>query len=78
MSQPNLEEDRPSFFLYLVARIVMGVMPLSLVLILALQRYGIKTDILVMAGAIGLAYYSSKWYEQLSYEVMTYIEKKYR
>ena len=56
----------------------MGVMPLSLVLILALQRYGIKTDILVMAGAIGLAYYSSKWYEQLSYEVMTYIEKKYR
>jgi hypothetical protein len=56
----------------------MGVMPLSVVFILTLQKFGIKTDMLIMAASIAVAYYSTKWYEQLSYEVQAYIEKKYR
>ena len=74
----NNEESRPSFLLYLVSRLVMGVMPLSVVFILTLQKFGIKTDMLIMAASIAVAYYSTKWYEQLSYEVQAYIEKKYR
>lgn len=74
----NEEESRPAMFLYLVSRLVVVMLPLTAFILGALNHFGIKIDIFTTTMAIIMAFYASKWYEQLSYEVQIYIEKKYK
>lgn len=77
MTRPSKEAERPAMLLYLVSKFVVVVTPLSALIMISLQKFGIPIDIVSVIGSSIIAYYASNWYESLSYDVTKYITEKY-
>lgn len=77
MSQSSKETERPAMLLYLVSKFVVVVTPLAGLIMVSLHYFGIPINVISVAGSSIVAYYTSNWYESLSYDVMKYITEKY-
>lgn len=75
---PNDDETRPAMFLYLVSKLVIMMLPLAVFILGALAHFGLKMNVFTVSTSIVTAFFASRWYEQLTYEVYLYIDKKYR
>lgn len=77
MMSEQTETQKPSFFLYLMAKFSIAVFPLALLMNVILIKLGMSDDFITLTLATIISYYISEWYEELNNEIFLYLLEKH-